>query len=307
MYKTKILHFIFCAVLIILLSKTKLFAQQDSTSVQNADSIAVKAESVNDDAKKTDRQAHKDSLKASNRFFITAGAFFPLVNTKLRVDTKDGTVGTDISLEETFGLSQNPNVFKMDALFQLTKRSAFKGTFFNMNRKKTWVIDRDIKIADSVYYVGADIDFYFNTAYFALSYRYSVIAKKDWQLGLSFGLRWLDFKTGLRVVTDSLDKKVDYKIGVPAALFGVSVSGNILPRLTGRYDFDVLKLSVEGIDAIVYENRLSLEYYFTKNIGIGGAYNGVLYLAKDFPLTKNFNGEVRYMLNGLSAFAAVRF
>ncbi|MEO8148834.1 MAG: hypothetical protein ABI723_14410 [Bacteroidia bacterium] len=254
-----------------------------------------------------DSIAKKDTTEKKQRFNILVGAFFPTVATKLKINGTSGRVGTDVGLEETFGLTQNPSVFRVDGLYQMTRRSSFKATYFQMNRKKTWVIDHDITVADTTFNIGADIDFHFNTQYFALSYRYGLIARKDFQAGLSFGVRWLSFETGAKVVSDSINKEFNTQFGVPVVLFGINVSGNILPRLVGRYDFELFKLSFEGIQGLVYENRFSLEYYFTKNIGVGGAFNAVLYSVKEFPLSDNFNGEVKFTMNGLSLFAAVKF
>jgi hypothetical protein len=291
-------------IVLLIISFTSVIAQQDTivnSKTGISDTIAKANNNPGDTAKS------KSKTGKIQRFYIQLGGFFPLVTTNLRIDGGDGRVGTDIGLEETLGLSQNPSVFKIEGIYQMTKRSAFKAVYFRMNRKKTWIIDRQVTIADTTFDIGANIDYYFNTQYFALNYRYSLIAKKDWQAGLTFGLRWLDFQTGFKLVTDSINKEVNAGIGVPAALLGLHISGNMLPRLTGRYDFEVFKLSISGIDAIVYENKLSLEYYFTKNLGIGGAFNSAIYAAKDMPLSKNFNGSIRYSLIGLSAFAAFRF
>lgn len=249
----------------------------------------------------------KDTTEKIQRFNISLGGFFPLVTTAVRFNSESGAIGTDIHLEEALGLTSHPKVFRLDGIYQMTKRSSFKATYFQMNRKQTWVLDKDITIRDTTFNIGLTLDYKFNMQYFGLNYMYSPIVNKNFRAGLSVGLRYLYFDAEFKAEGNKINKSAGGGVGVPVMLFGLNASGNILPKLIGRYDFQIFQLSVQGISALVYENRLALEYYFTKNIGIGGSYNTVLYNVQQVPLSTNFKGEVKYSINGLSLFAAFKF
>lgn len=274
-------------------------AQEEVNAVKDTSVTATKSDTI--------VSVKKDTAEKIQRFNISAGGFFPIVSTTMSFDTKRGGIGTEINMEEALGLTSHPKVFRIDGIYQMTRRSSFKATYFQMDRKQTWTIDKDIKIRDTTFYVDATLKYHFNMQYFGLNYGFSAIANKNFRAGFTTGLRYLYFDAKFEVASNNVNDGVGGGIGVPVLLFGFNASGNILPRLIGRYDFEFFQLSLPGFKGLVYENRISLEYYFTKNLGLGGSFTSLLYNVKDVPLSNNFNGGFKYTISGLSLFAAFKF
>lgn len=257
---------------------------------------------------RTYSQTAKDSVFRASRFYLYAGGFAPNVTTSIRFDSKTAHLGTILSLEENLNFDEQPKLFRIDGTAKLSKRSTIAATFLSIHRNKTFTIDKDIRFKDTTFEVGANASMYFNTNYWALSYRYSIFAKPNWSAGLSIGARILTVKTGISANSVRLGNYSSAsELVVPAALFGLHGSAYLTPRFQFRYTWEYLKLNVQGIDVYVFDNNLALEYYFLKNVGIGASYSNVAFLVRDLPFSNEFSGEIKYSWYGFSLFVAARF
>ena len=254
-----------------------------------------------------DTTTTKNKQHFKNQYYITLHAFRPIVSTSLQVNGEHGP-GMVLSLEDNLGFNSRPWLFRVEGVANFTKRSGVAVTFVNMNRKNEWTVDRDITIFDTTFHVGADLDIFFNTTLIAASYKYAIFAKPTWEAGLSVGIRYLQIKTGVELKSQGITEYAEsVNIPAPVPVFGVFGSAFMSDRFRMRYNFDYFTISVKGTKGGVIDNRFGLEYYIIKNLGIGAAVNFLHFQVKEIPLEKNFDGQIRYSLNGFSIFAAVKF
>ena len=252
------------------------------------------------------RYLDKDSTLHNPFLYISAGGYSVEMETRLRLDSERG-LGTDVSLEEDFKLLNDQFVFRTDAFLRVKKRSQFNFSYTSIQRSRTATLDRDISILDTTFYVGADVKFFFDTYYYALTYRYSFFDKVNWNAGLSFGIRAIEFRTGINGTLNENTYGDKTSFWAPAILVGLHGSAYLTPRLLGRYNFEYFQVSVEDIEVNILETSASLEYYIHKNVGIGVAYVTNEYLVKKIPFNDSFDGKVTFNFSGFSLLAVARF
>ncbi len=248
----------------------------------------------------------RDSVVQNPFLYVSAGGYSVEMETRLRLDSDKG-LGTDISLEEDFKLLTDQFVFRADAFLRVKNRSQFNFSYTSIQRSRDAVIDRDITILDTTFYVGAEANFFFDTYYYALTYRYSFFDKVNWNAGLSFGIRAIEFRTGINATLNENSYGEKTSFWAPAVLVGLHGSAYLTPRLLGRYNFEYFQVSVEDIEVNILETSASLEYYIHKNVGIGVAYVTNEYLVKQIPFNDNFDGKVTFNFSGFSVLAVARF
>lgn len=247
-----------------------------------------------------------DELLVKPRVYISAGSFHPQLTTSLRVDSKIG-IGTELNLEDDFKLENEMNVFRISGIFRLSDRSQIVGSYTNINRSNTLTLNQSFEFKDTTFEAGARAKIDFDVFYYALTYRYAVFDKANWNAGLSGGLRYVKFKTGIDANFNSEFYSATASIGAPAVLFGIHGSGYLTPKLLARYSLEYFWLSVSGIDLRILETNMTLSYFITKNIGIGAGYLNSNYRIKDIPLSDDFNGKVIFAFEGFNAFLNFRF
>ena len=240
--------------------------------------------------------------------YLTAGYYFPNINTSLRVDTVLG-IGTEIGLED-LGLEENKSVFKLDGVVRISPNSQLAITYTNINRTSKTTLEKDIKVGDTTFLEGSGVGIKFNVDYFALTYRYSFFNEKNWNAGLSVGARAVPINTGFKALLNTDSNSFSYQksksIITPAILFGLHGSAYLTPKLLARYSLEYFYLNVSGIDISVIESNFSVQYFFFKKFGLGLAYSTNDYQVKQIPIG-DFNGQVDVNFGGMNLFLVARF
>lgn len=257
----------------------------------------------------------QDSLKVKNdsldfryKYYASIGGFFPFTSTSIQLNPEDKGFGTIISLEDMFNIDENPSLINAGAYARISKHSSFNANYFYLSRNgHVGETDREIQIGDTSISVGAELNIASKVSYFGLTYNYLFIAKPDWHAGLNFGVRAIHFDLDLDYKALSKTGSYSSEITIPIVLYGLNVQGYMLPSLKGSYVFEMFRLSVNGISGLVYESRLSLEYYLLENLGLGFSYNNILYNINEIPFSETFEGNIKYNMGGVAFYLTARF
>jgi hypothetical protein len=248
----------------------------------------------------------EDSVLQKPMFYLSAGGYSVDMQTDLRIDGRRG-IGTDISLENDLKLASNAFVFVAGGIVSLKNKSEFAFTYTSTLRSRDFEVVESFKLGDRDIDVGATANIYFNTYYYAFTWRYSIFKKPNWNAGLSLGLRAINIRTGIDAQINQRSFSDQYRVTVPSILFGVYGSAYLTPRLLGRYNFEYFQATISGIDFRVLESSASLEYFIIKNVGLGVGYNTNVYVARNIPFKDNFEGKVIYGFEGFFIKASARF
>ena len=251
---------------------------------------------------------NSDSVKQKKvNFYVSFGVYQPNIATVFLVKGNKGP-GAVLSLEQNLGFDANPILYRTSASVSFKRHSAVELTYVQLNRGKSWDVDREVKIFDTVFNVGAKIDLYVNTAFVSATYKYAIFRKPTWDFGFSAGIRYLQVNMGLSAQTSNFSGFAESAfIPAPAPVLGIFASGYMTPKFRGIYEFSYFNVSVKGVRAAVVDSRAALEYYFFKNFGLGGSMTFLSYNIKEIPLSENFDGSFKYSLNGFSLYLTSRF
>lgn len=250
----------------------------------------------------------QDSVKQKKvNFYVSFGVYQPNVSTIFEVNGNKGP-GAVLSLEQNLGFNSNPYLYRTSASVSFKRHSAVELTYVQLNRSNNWEVDREIKIFDTVFDVGAKLDLYVNTAFVSATYKYAIFRKPTWDFGFSAGIRYLQVNMGLSAQTQNFSGVSESAfIPAPAPVFGMFGSGYMTPKFRGIYELSYFNISVEGVRGAVVDSRAALEYYFFKNFGLGGSMTFLSYTLKEVPLADNFDGTFKYSLNGFSLYLTAKF
>jgi hypothetical protein len=121
--------------------------------------------------------------KATNEtkanFYVSFGVYQPSVTTLFAVNGNKGPAAV-LSLEQNLGFDANPILYRTSASISFKRHSSVELTYIQLNRNNNWDVDREVKIFDSVFDVGAKINLFVNTTFIAATYKYSIFRKPTW-------------------------------------------------------------------------------------------------------------------------------
>jgi hypothetical protein len=240
------------------------------------------------------------------RFYISAGLYYPNMNTTLRVDSKVG-IGTEISLEDDLNLSEDLGVFRIDGMVRLTENSQLSMTYTGIKRDRSVILEKDIKFGDTLFKVGSNVSYEFNVDYLGATYRYNFFNEQNWNAGLSGGARAVFLNTSIKGQLNNLQFAEEAKFTAPAILFGVHGSAYLTPRLLARYSLEIFYLKVSDIRINIIESNASVHYFISKHLGLGLAYSTNNYRLTNLPLWGDSEGKVNFEFGGLDVFLTSRF
>jgi hypothetical protein len=241
------------------------------------------------------------------KFYVWAGVFYPNMNTSLRIDSANGPIGTEIGLENDLDLQEDLGVFRIDGLVQLTENSQLAVTYTAMKRERRFTLEKDIVFGNRTFESGSNVGYEFNVDYVGATYRYNFFNERNWNAGLSGGLRGVFINTSLDGQLNNMNFKETAKITAPAILFGVHGSAYLTPRLLARYSLEVFFLSIDDIKINILESNASVHYYIFKNVGLGLAYSTNNYRIQNVPLWGDSDGKVDFNFGGLNMYLTSRF
>ncbi len=292
-FNLQLVHLKTFSILAFLLMSSMVFAQETTT--------------LNNDSVISDTKANEFYKQKKVNFIVTFGVYQPTVSTILEVNGNRGP-GAVLSLENNLGFDANPILYRGSASVSFKRHSAVELTFVQLNRSNNWEADREIKIFDSVFDIGAKVNLYVNSTFISATYKYSIFNKPTWNFGFSAGIRYLQVDMGLSAQTNNFSGFAESAfIPAPAPVLGIFASGYMTPKFRGIYEFSYFNVSVNNVRGAVVDSRAALEYYFFKNFGLGASMTFLSYALKEVPISNNFDGTFKYSLNGFSLYLTSRF
>ena len=246
------------------------------------------------------------------------GAFMGDFRTRVDLDLRPLSFGTEVDFEDDLGIDDNVNVGRFDGFYRFNRYHRIDATYYDIERDTSAVIDEEIEWGGVTFPVAARVDATFDTQIFKLAYGYTLIPEDDWEFGFTAGFHVVRLDTGLsgRVSTGSGEVFASEKIDVTAPLPVVGLRGEwaITPdlRLIGSSEWFYLKLDLSDrgelstqVEGFLTDNNVVLEWDAFEHFGLGVGYN---FFLMDASLDK---GPLRlsgtYAYSGLMLFGRVYF
>ena len=232
------------------------------------------------------------------KFKVSIGAFFPGADTTVRLDASNGSLGSEIKFEDDLGGSRNEALFRFDGYWRFKQHHAFTFGYYDFKRSGTKIIDKTLNFGDQTYSINSQINSFFNIQIFKAAYTYIPIDNEKTLVGLSAGFNVSALDTGIEIDDRSAAESSSPSIPVPV----IGVNG--VHQLGGNFSLEgsaqLFYLEVGSIGGKLFDGRLSLNYRFTKNFGVGLGYN--LFNLKVTKDSSAFTGKFKLKYDGLMAF-----
>jgi hypothetical protein len=167
----------------------------------------------------------------------------------------------------------------MSGFWRFKPKHAFEFGYVAFNRSTSIIIDQRIEWEEIVYDVGAAVDSRFDSQFLRLGYRYSFWRNNKVDTGITAGLSTYAYDVALEgeaTVDDGMGGQMiiidgdQQDIAVPIPTFGLFTHFAITPNWIFRGEASFLDVDVGDWDAKILDTRFTVDWYFSKRVGIGG-------------------------------------
>lgn len=238
-------------------------------------------------------------------FRLDVGGFSQKFTTNIRAGDAIGSAGTQFGLEDELALPDSKTTLRVDAALRLSRRSTLLAGYRTSNRSSSVALRRDISFGDQTYRVDARVDSRLQVDVGELYYAYSIVSSGEAEFALMLGVSgYYERATiaasgsvggaGGAAQTESRD------LFAPVPAVGATFRYALYPKF---FAWGVVK-GVSGTASGYHGSMLAwsagLDWYFTKNFGIGGGYESVKVdvekvEARRFALDYRTDGPVAYV------------
>ena len=210
------------------------------------------------------------------------------------------------------GLASQKDNFDLRAFYRFSDRSQLRFEFLTWNRSSTRVLEREIRWDDTIYEAGAQVDAQGDGQMYNLIYQYSFFNNGKVNFGLDGGLSTfiLDTKLARHVTvveggTGTTQTELHTKV-LPVPVLGLHFDMTLVKRLFWRANADIFDASVAGYDVKLWEAWTSVDYFVTRNVGLGAGFAAT---NADINKTGSHGGNwyIRYSYSGLIAYGLFVF
>jgi len=249
------------------------------------------------------------------RFRLDIGGFFQKFDTNVTIDRSDGSPGTEVNLEDVLGQDAHKTSLRLGGYWRFGPHGNLQFGYRGWHRTNEHVIDRDINIGDTTYHAGANVSTDNRVDVFQLYYGYSFVNNGQLELGAELGLSGYYTKisfeasgsfTGPGGTTSGTTGNEGTNFLAPVPGIGGYVKYTILPRFFVNAAVRGLPtVTISGYSGSMVDVTAGLDYFFTKNIGIGASYEYTKITFKNENLTPQVGADYTY--SGPLAYVSIAF
>lgn len=211
------------------------------------------------------------------RFKVSAGLYFPVNNTEVRVDGSEGNFGTTIDLEDDLGFEANTFSWVGAFEWRISRRSRLNFEYFYLNRESSKTLEREIEFEDNTYEVNARVYAFFDMQIFRIAYGYAFVSKPKYEIGAVIGAHtvFADMGIGLETSIGQAEASDDFNFTAPLPDLGLWGEVVLGPKFGLYANVNYLALKVDNIEGRIVSSNLSLLYNVYKNFNLTLGYTGL--------------------------------
>ena len=217
------------------------------------------------------------NVKESTTVTLKLGGYF-VFNQDTELLARKNGIGTIINLQDSLGMQNKTEVFKLDAHYKFNDRHKLEFSYYAINNFSTTTNSKEIEYNGETITVGSEIDAHFDTNIYKLNYVYSAYQTNKLDFSFRVGLHATSVSTGLDAnfdIDEELEsiKKESVSVTAPLPVFGLGLSYEIVPNIYVNYTIDYFFISYEEISGRMTDTLLALEYQHNKYLGLGVGLN----------------------------------
>jgi hypothetical protein len=270
--------------------------------------VPVLAQSVVSEA---DREAVRG---VPDRWGFNIGGFWQSFDFNARLDAENGETGTDIDLETDLGLPENQTNIALSGYWRIADRHRLDLYYVGWDRDRSRTLERQIEWGDVIYDVGAVVKSETSANMLNIIYKYSFYNNGKVLFGVNGGISsvWSDITitgegtvagggTASGVIAES--KSTIFPVPVIGVHFEMALAKRLLWRAEGNF----FAADISGYDGNVNEITTSIDYYFTRNVGVGAGFYNTNYRVEKESENGDGSGRVKLGWGGPTVYASFTF
>jgi len=258
--------------------------------------------------------ASDESPVGKDKFKLSLGAFFPAIDSQVKIDSKEFGEGTEIDLEDDLGFDEDVNLGRIEGYWRFAPKHRLYLGYYGFDRDAQHAIEEEIEWDDKVFVVGAELKSKWDVDFIYAKYGYSFFQGEKWELSGSLGLYYLDTVLTVRGEARienggegevSAEITVEESLDLPIPLFGLTAEYFITPKWRVIGNVSYFTISIGEWDGSLFDFSANLEYLFHKNFGIGLGY---LYFEADVERDRGEKvSHLDYKYQGVQVYGIWRF
>ncbi|MDX1396152.1 MAG: hypothetical protein R3195_17355 [Gemmatimonadota bacterium] len=235
-------------------------------------------------------------------FQFTASGALIIFNANLRIDSDDGSIGTEIDTEDDLGLAPTKLQPRGAMRWRPGRRHEIELGYQFARRTAEKTLERDITVGDSTFAAGLDTRGRFDSDQAFFAYRFAFTARENTQIGVGLGLGAIFQKTNIQALATvsngngsaTVEREFDESIVGPTASVGLYGRFRLGERWYLEPELRAIYVGIDRYDARVFDAGVAARYFFTNGVGVEGAY-GIQAIRVDVePGTLGIGGRLKY-------------
>lgn len=237
-----------------------------------------------------------------DRLAVRLGGFSVRFDTSIRADSETLGVGTEVDLENDTSLDRNKINARLDGHFRFGRRHRIDyGTVF-FRRSASTTLNRQIQFEDTVFMLNADVESRFKNDVIKLAYRYDVVKRPAWDLGLSLGVSAFIVDVSLAATgggggTASFESE-DFIAPIP--VLGLHTDVRLAEKWYLRMGGEFFDVDIDDQKGSLTDVRASVDWYPFDHWGFGVGFNRTRLTYEDLgvpvvDVTYSYSGTTVYI------------
>ncbi len=261
------------------------------------------------DALAQERPAWRDD-PLGDRFMLGVGLFGPRLDTKVRLDSSTGIIGTEIDFESTLGMDDNDLLPLVLGYYRVAKKHRINFQYFRLDRHGNSVSDVPIRFGDVIFPANLPLSSFFNVDVYSFGYSYSLIHDEKKELAFNVGLQFQDIEMGISGNLGPGFIREDADVVAPLPTFGgtfdYAISDKwIFTSLVGVFALEIDFGDDSKFSGEILQINTGVAYKAFKNVAFALQYN---YFRVDVDVDdSDWMGSLKYEYRGPVLAVAVHF
>ncbi len=203
-----------------------------------------------------------------DRFSVQLGTFLAYMNSDLSLGSQNLGLGININLEDALGLATSNAVMRgeMEYSFGKRRRSIFHMGYFGLQRKADKILESEIRIGNSTFPIGTEVNSTFNLDIIRATYEYAFFFDERIRLGASLGayIMPVTFSVGALGRSEEATQFV-----APLPVVGILTEFRITPKVSLKENIQLLYLQFSDYKGSISDINIQLEYNPWQHFGFG--------------------------------------
>lgn len=243
----------------------------------------------------------ESQLERENNGWIEISAFYPKVDSRLRITAAGGPEGTEIDLERDLRLAQRRTLPALSAGVSLDRSWSLFAEFYSVDRSREAALDDEIVFDGVVYPASASIKSEFDSQIYRFGVSYSVFRDDNSDVDISLGAHVTEFATSIEgeVTADGTTTVIERRrreVLAPLPTIGIFARQELLPRLDLSVRADAFSLALGDFEGRIINVQSTLSYRLARRLSLGLTFRKI-----DYKLEvekAEWSGRARYAFSG---------